>query len=201
MKGAMSGYGVPIGSHMDPGNPYYVDLTRTYPYDLQKAKQLLAEAGYPKGFEAVIKLPERFAYAKRSGEIIADMLSQVGIRLRIELTEWGQWIDRVLNNADYNLTVIGHAEPFDINIYANPNYYFRYKSPRFQETVKKAEMEVDPKVRGKLYVTLQEIITEDAVNGYLFVLPSLPAMKKEVTNWWKDYPITAVDVTEVWIQR
>jgi peptide/nickel transport system substrate-binding protein len=201
MKGAMSGYGVPIGSHMDPGNPYYVDLTKTYPYDPQKAKQLLAEAGYPNGFEAVIKLPERYAYAKRSGEIIADMLSQVGIRLKIELTEWGQWIDRVFKNADYDLTVIGHAEPFDINIYANPNYYFRYNSPKFQETLKKAEMEVDPKVRWELYVACQKIITEDAVNGYLFVLPSLPTMKKEVNNWWKDYPITAVDVTEVWVQR
>ena len=201
MKGAMSGYGFPIGSHMDPGNPYYVDLTSIYPYDPQKAKQLLAEAGYPNGFEAVIKLPERYAYAKRSGEIIADMLSQVGIRLKIELTEWGQWIDRVFKNADYDLTVIGHAEPFDINIYANPNYYFRYNSPKFQETLKKAEMEVDSKVRGELYVALQKIITEDAVNGYLFVLPSLPTMKKEVNNWWKDYPITAVDVTEVWIQK
>jgi len=201
IKGAMSGYGVPIGSHMDPGNPYYVDLTSMYPYNPEKAKQLLKEAGYPDGFEAVIKLPERFAYAKRSGEIITDMLSQVGIRLKIELIEWGQWIDRVFKNADYDLTVIGHAEPFDINIYANPNYYFRYNSPRFQETLKKAEMEVNPKVRKELYIACQKIITEDAVNGFLFVLPSLPTMKKEVMNWWKDYPIPSADVTEVWIQK
>lgn len=201
IKGAMSGYGVPIGSHMDPGNPYYIDLTSAYPFNPEKAKQLLTEAGYPNGFEAVIKLPERFAYAKRSGEIIADMLSKVGIQLKIELTEWGQWIDRVFKNADFDLTVIGHAEPFDINIYANPKYYFRYDNPRFQETFKKAEMEVNPKVRKELYITCQKIITEDAVNGYLFVLPSLPTMKKEVMNWWKDYPMTAVDVTEVWIQK
>ena len=201
IKGAMSGYGVPIGSHMDPGNPYYIDLTSAYPYNPEKAKQLLTEAGYPNGFEAVIKLPERFAYAKRSGEIIADMLSQVGIKLKIELTEWGQWIDRVFKNADFDLTVIGHAEPFDINIYANPKYYFRYDSPTFQETFKKAEMEANPKVRKELYVTLQKIITEDAVNGFLFVMSSLPTMKKEVMNWWKDYPMTAVDVTEVWIQK
>jgi peptide/nickel transport system substrate-binding protein len=201
IKGAMSGYGIPIGSHMDPGNPYYIDLTSTYPYNPEKAKQLLAEAGYPNGFEAVIKLPERFAYAKRSGEIIADMLSQVGIKLKIELTEWGQWIDRVFKNADFDLTVIGHAEPFDINIYANPKYYFRYDNPKFQETLKKAEMEPDPKKRKDLYIALQKMITEDAVNGFLFVLPSLPTMKKEVMNWWKDYPMTAVDVTEVWIAK
>ena len=201
IKGAMSGYGVPIGSHMDPGNPYYVDLTSTYPYNPEKAKQLLAEAGFPNGFEAVIKLPERFAYAKRSGEIIADMLSQVGIKLKIELTEWGQWIDRVFKNADYDLTVIGHAEPFDINIYANPKYYFRYDSQKFQETLGKAEREADPKIRKELYIACQKIITEDAVNGFLYVLPSLPTMKKEVMNWWKDYPMTACDVTEVWIQK
>jgi len=201
IKGAMSGYGVPIGTHMEPGNPYYIDLTSTYPYNPETAKQLLTEAGYPNGFEAVIKLPERYAYAKRSGEIIADMLSQVGIKLKIELTEWGQWIDRVFKNADYDLTVIGHAEPFDINIYANPKYYFRYDSPKFQETLKKAEEEADPKALKELYIVCQKIITEDAVNGFLFVLPSLPTMKKEVMNWWKDYPMTAVDVTEVWIQK
>ncbi|MBM4278400.1 MAG: ABC transporter substrate-binding protein [Deltaproteobacteria bacterium] len=201
IKGAMSGYGMPIGSHMDPGNPYYIDLTSVYPYNPEKAKQLLAEAGYPNGFEAVIKLPERFAYAKRSGEIIADMLSKVGIQLRIELTEWGQWIDRVFRNADFDLTVIGHSEPFDIDIYANPKYYFRYNNPKFQETLKKAEMEPNEKKRKEFYAECQKMITEDAVNGFLFVMPSLPTMKKEVMNWWKDYPMTAQDVTEVWIQK
>jgi len=201
IKAAMSGYGIPIGSHMDPGNPYYIDLTSVYPYNPEKAKQLLKEAGYPNGFEAVIKIPERYTYAKRSGEIIADMLGQVGIQLKIELMEWGQWIDRVFKNADYDLTVIGHAEPFDINIYANPKYYFRYDNPKFQETLKKAEEEIDLRVRRELYIACQKIIAEDAVNGFLFVMPSLPTMKKEIMNWWKDYPIPSVDVTEVWIQK
>lgn len=201
IKGAMSGYGVPIGSHMDPGNPYYVDLTSMYPYHPEKAKQLLTEAGYPNGFEAVFKVPERFVYAKRSGEIIADMLAQVGIKLKIELMEWGQWIDRVFRNADFDLTVIGHSEPFDINIYANPKYYFRYDNPKFQETLKRAEMEPSEKKRKELYVECQKIIAEDAVNGFLFVMPSLPTMKKEVMNWWKDYPMTACDASEVWIQK
>jgi peptide/nickel transport system substrate-binding protein len=201
IKGAMSGYGVPIGSHMDPGNPYYIDLTSVYPYNPQKAKELLAEAGYPNGFEAVIKLPERYAYTKRCGEIITDMFSQVGIKLKIELLEWGQWLERVFKNADYDLSVIGHAEPFDINIYANPKYYFRYDSPKFQETLRKAEAEPNVKTRKSLYITCQKIIAEDAVNAFLFVLPSLPTMKKEVMNWWKDYPMTVTDVTEVWIQK
>ncbi|MFQ5484160.1 MAG: ABC transporter substrate-binding protein, partial [Desulfobacterales bacterium] len=62
---AMSGYGTPIGSHWSPAAPYYVDLTGTYRYDLKKAKKLLAEAGYPKGFEAVLQVPPKYAYTVR----------------------------------------------------------------------------------------------------------------------------------------
>ncbi|MBP1719838.1 MAG: transporter substrate-binding protein, partial [Deltaproteobacteria bacterium] len=126
IQGAMSGFGTPIGSHMDPTNPYFVDLSGLYPYNPEKARQLLTEAGYPKGFEAVLKLPEPYVYARRSGEVIADQLSKVGIKLTLEVIQMGQWVDRVFKNADYDLTVMGHAEPFDIEIYGKANYYFRY---------------------------------------------------------------------------
>ena len=201
IAGAMAGYGSPIGSHMDPTNPYYVDLSKLYPYQPEKAKQVLAEAGYPKGFEAVIKLPEPYAYARRSGEIIADQLSRIGIKLNIEVIQWGQWIDRVFKNADYDLTVIGHAEPLDIEIYGRPGYYFRYNSPLFQALMKKADEEMNFQSRKKIYAQAQRLIADDFVNVYLFVYPALPAMKKEVMNWWKDYPTIAVDATEVYLQK
>jgi len=201
IQGAVAGYGTPIGSHMDPTNPYYVNLTGLYPYNPEKAKQLLAEAGYPNGFGAVLKLPEPYAYARRSGEIITDQLSRVGIKLLIEVIQWGQWIDRVFKNAEYDLTVIGHSEPFDIEIYSRPQYYFRYNNPKFQELIKRAEEEMNEPQRKKIYADAQRMIAEDAVNAFLFVYPALPAMKKEVINWWKDYPTIAVDATEVYIQK
>ncbi|MDO9210638.1 MAG: ABC transporter substrate-binding protein [Deltaproteobacteria bacterium] len=201
IEGAVAGYGSPIGSHMDPTNPYYIDLSGLYPYNLEKAKKLLAEAGYPNGFEAVLKLPEPYAYARRSGEIIADQLSKVGIKLTLEVIQWGQWIDRIFKNAEYDLTVIGHAEPFDIEIYARPNYYFRYHNPNFQELIKKAEEEMSEPARKKIYEEAQRMLADDFVNAYLFVYPALPAMKKEVTNWWKDYPTIAADATEVYLQK
>jgi peptide/nickel transport system substrate-binding protein len=201
IAGAAGGYGTPIGSHMDPTNPYYVDLTGLYPYDPAKARKLLAEAGYPSGFGAVLKLPEPYAYARRSGEIIADQLSKVGIRLLIEVLQWGQWIDRVYRNGEYDLTVIGHAEPFDIEIYSRPNYYFRYNNKKFQELMKKAEEEMNESARKKIYAEAQRMIAEDAVNAFLFAYPALPAMKKEVMNWWKDYPTIVTDASEVYIQK
>jgi peptide/nickel transport system substrate-binding protein len=201
IDGAMFGYGTPIGTHTSPINPNYVDLTWMHPYNPEKAKQLLAEAGYPNGFDAVIKLAPRYDYSKRSGEIIADQFKKVGINLKIELIEWGQWIDRVYRNADYDLTVIGHVEAFDIGIYANPKYYFRYDSPKFQEIIRRARGSTDLGEQSRLYAVAQYILADDAVNGFLFEAPSLPAMKKEVMGWWENYPAIAHDVTEVWIAK
>ncbi len=129
----MSGYGTAIGSHWPPVTPYYEDMTGKFPYNPKKAKELLAKAGYPNGFEATIKLPAIYAYSKRAGEVIADMLGQVGIKLKIEIVEWGVWLDRIFKQKDFQLSMIGHAEAWDIGIYANPNYYFQYDSQEFQD--------------------------------------------------------------------
>ena len=72
----MFGYGTPIGSHWSPSTPYYVDLTQRFPYNPEKARDLLTAAGFPDGFDATIKLPAIYSYSKRAGEVIADMLGK-----------------------------------------------------------------------------------------------------------------------------
>ncbi|MBU1306215.1 MAG: ABC transporter substrate-binding protein, partial [Alphaproteobacteria bacterium] len=94
IDGATYGYGVPIGAPFAPHNPYYVDLTGTYPYDLDAAKALLTEAGYPDGFSATLKLPP-VAYARLSGQILASQFAKIGIELKLINVEWAQWLDEV----------------------------------------------------------------------------------------------------------
>ncbi|MBT6330335.1 MAG: ABC transporter substrate-binding protein, partial [Kordiimonadaceae bacterium] len=122
IDGAMFGNAEPIGSHFAPSHPDYVDLTGLYPHDLNKARAYLKEAGLEDGFTASLKLPPPI-YARRTGELIASQLGKIGIKVEIENMEWAQWIDQVLRNRNYDLTVVSHVEPMDINIYANPNYY------------------------------------------------------------------------------
>lgn len=197
----MAGYGTIIGSHWPPVTPYYQDMTQRFPYDPEKAKQLLADAGYPDGFEATIKVPAIYPYSLRAGEVIADMLRQVGIKLKIEIVEWGVWLDRIYKQKDFELSLIGHAEAWDIGIYANPDYYFQYNSPVFQEAYAKALKAPNEAEKTKWFARCQEIVAEDAVNGFLFLSPALAAMKVELMNWWKDYPTVALDCSEVWWKK
>ena len=141
VDGAMFGYGTPIGSHFAPHHPAYVDLTGRYPHDPEKAKSLLAEAGLAEGFKATIKLPPP-TYARRGGEIIAAQLAKVGIELEIVPVEWAQWLEQVFRGKDYDLTVVSHTEPMDINIYGRDDYYFAYESEAFKATLAKLDATV-----------------------------------------------------------
>lgn len=197
LKGAMFGMGRILGSNVDPLNPYFVDLASAMPYDLVRAKKLLAEAGYPNGFETVLKVSPQYYYTVRSGEIIVNQLQKAGVKVRIEQIEWGQWISRVWREADYDLTIIGHAEAWDISNYANPKYYFRYDSPKFQELFKKSEVTLDDKARRDLYVQMQKMLVEDAPAVWLFMHPRLVVAKKGLQGFWKDLPIPSADLSEV----
>src|SRR2546430_1844405 len=129
LKGAMFGLGRILGSNVDPLNPYYVDVSGLMPYDPARAKRLLAEAGYPSGFETVLKVAPQYYYTVRTGEIIASHLAKVGVKVRIEQIEWGQWIARGWREADHDLAIIGHAQPRDIATYAKPADYLRHLHP------------------------------------------------------------------------
>jgi peptide/nickel transport system substrate-binding protein len=197
LRGAMFGMGKILGTNVDPLNPYYVDLANAMPYDPARAKKLLAEAGYPHGFESVLRVSPQYQYTVRSGEVIVDNLRKVGVNVKIEQIEWAQWLSRVFREADYDLTIIGHAEAWDIKNYANPKYYFRYDSAKFQDLFKQSETTVDDKARRDLYVQMQKLLVEEAPAVWLFMHPRLAVAKKGVQGLWKDLPVPAADLSEV----
>src|SRR5688500_4865561 len=197
VKLAMFGLGRVLGSNVDPLNPYFVDLAQAMPYDPARAKKLLAEAGYPNGFDAVLKVAPQYYYTVRTGEVLVDQLKKVGVNVKIEQIEWGQWLSRVWREADYDLTIIGHAEAWDISNYANPKYYYRYDSPKFQELFKKSEVTLDDKARREQYAQLQKMQVEDAPVVFLFIHPRLAAAKKGVTVFRKELAIPSADLSEV----
>jgi peptide/nickel transport system substrate-binding protein len=195
-EGAISGFGTPIGSHFSPNHPDYIDLTGVMPFDPAKAKALLAEAGFPNGVSLSLRLPPP-AYARRGGEIIAAMLAEIGVKAAIEPVEWPQWLERVFRNKDFDLTIISHVEPADINIYARDNYYFGYTSPAFRAAFEKTKTARSPEERKAAFEAAQRQIAEDQVNVFLFMLPKVTVVKKGLGGMWANWPLPANPLAEL----
>ncbi|MGR3546072.1 MAG: ABC transporter substrate-binding protein [Roseovarius sp.] len=196
IDGAMFGYGTPIGTHFAPHNPDYVDLTEMSSYDPEKSKALLAEAGFPDGFETTLHLPPP-SYARRGGEIIAAQLAEVGIKAQITNVEWAQWLETVFKGKDFGLSIVSHTEPMDINIYANPDYYFQYDNAEFQSLITEFNKTAEPAARTEMLAKAQRMIAEDYVNGYLFQLAFPTIAKAGVEGLWVNAPTQATDLTGV----
>lgn len=196
IAGAMSGAGTPIGAHFSPLHPAYVDLTGQYPYDPAKARALLAEAGHPNGFAATLRLPPP-PYARRSGEVVAALLAQVGVRVTIEPMEFAQWLDQVFRNKNFDMTIISHTEPLDIGIYARDDYYFGYRDAEFKALIERIGRTLDEAERNRLYGEAQRKLAADAVNVFLFQLPKIGVWSANLQGMWENWPLPANPLAEL----
>jgi len=193
---AYAGYGELIGSHVPPQDPWYVDLTDAVPYDPARARELLAEAGHADDITLALRLPPP-SYARRSGELIASQLGEVGITVTIEPVEFPVWLEEVFNADQYDLTVISHVEPHDFVQYGNAEYYWNYDSPEVREWLANADRELDIGRRNELYAQVQQRITEDAVNVWLFLLPNLAVLREGIDGYQHNRISTSLDMTAV----
>jgi peptide/nickel transport system substrate-binding protein len=194
IDGAMNGLGTPIGSHLTPNDPGYVDLTGQYPYDPAKATALLKEAGVQTPLNLTLTLPPP-DYARKGGEIIASELAKVGINAKIENVEWAQWLSGVYKAHNFDLTIISHVEPLDIGIYANPNYYFQYDSQAFRDIYARLEAAPNLEAFKKAMGDAQRKLADDAVNAFLFQLPNVVVADAKLNGLWKNAPIFVNDLS------
>ncbi len=196
IDGAMFGLGTPIGTHFAPHHPAYVDAVDRYAFDPEAAKALLAEAGVAEGTTVTLKLPPP-SYARRGGEIIASQLRDIGLDVDIIPVEWAVWLSDVFKARDFDMTIVSHTEPMDIDIYGREDYYFDYAKPEFTAIMEKLNAETDETARYALMKEAQTLITEDAVNGYLFQLAKAGVWNSKLVGLWENSPIQANDLTGV----
>jgi peptide/nickel transport system substrate-binding protein len=197
IDGAMFGYGTPIGTHFAPHHPDYVDLTAQSSYDPERSKELLAEAGIT-DLTLSLKLPPVEGYARRGGEIIAQQLAAVGINVETTNLEWAQWLEEVFGGRDFDLTIISHTEPLDINIYARDDYYFQYLDQDFRQILTDLDNETDPAARSELWKAAQQKIADDYVNVFLFQLAKAGVQNANLKGLWENAPTQATDLTAVY---
>ena len=193
IDGVLEGLAQPIGSHMAPTDAGYVDLTGVYAYNPEKAKALLKEAGVATPLDVTLTLPPP-QYARKGGEVLAAQLAKVGINAKIENVEWAQWLSGPFKG-NFDLTVINHVEPLDFMQYANTQYYWGYDSKPFRDLAAKYAAESNPKERLKLFGDIQKMITNDAVNAFIFNPAATAVFKKGLKGVWSSSPIFANDLS------
>ncbi|HBI56555.1 MAG TPA: ABC transporter substrate-binding protein, partial [Firmicutes bacterium] len=202
--GAGWGKGTAIGSNLTPAmGPWYIDLTDMYPYNPEKAKELLTEAGYPPGFSATLHLPAPYPLHRNAGEIIADQLEAVGIKLKLEVIEWGTWLEQVNANRDYELTVVGFTGRLDphtmLNRYQSQSgrniSYFN--NPEYDELLVQGLEETDPAARVEIYQQLQTILAQEASNVYIMDPSQIAVMSRDLKGW-ANYPVYVLDLAPLY---
>ncbi|QPF86164.1 ABC transporter substrate-binding protein [Bradyrhizobium genosp. L] len=188
IDGAVDGFGTPIGSFYTPGSLGYVDTSGINPYDPEKAKKLLAEAGVTTPLELTLKLPPP-SYARQGGEILAAQLAKVGITAKIENVEWAQWLSQVFTGLhNYDLTIVSHVEPFDLVKLTEPDYYLGYRSEAFNGLYQQIMATPDEAGRAKLLGDAQKMLATDAVAGFLFQPQWITIANKKLKGVWKEVP-------------
>ena len=172
------GAGEAANSIIGPNVWGYYDVEK-YTQDIEKAKALLAEAGYPDGFKAKIWVNDN-PVRRDIAVILQDQLKQIGIDLAIETVEWGAFLDGTARG-DHEMFLLGWGtvtrDP-DYGMYelistatmgAAGNRSF-YSNPTVDKLLEEGRTELDPEKRKAIYKEIQEIIRKD-IPMYMIIYP------------------------------
>lgn len=202
---AFDGYGSLIGSSMYPAFGKYFDdsLTNYYPHDAEKAKALLADAGYPDGFSMTITVPSNYQPHIDTAQVIVEQLKQVGITAEIQLVEWGSWLSDVYAGRQYQATVVGvDASTMTARallerfVSTAGNNFINYNSPLYDSLFVKAASSGGDEAQTQFYKEMEADLTKNAANVYIQDLADLVAVRKGLTGV-RFYPIYVLDLSGI----
>lgn len=166
---------------------YMEELNDAYPYDVEKAKELLADAGYPDGFTMDITVPGNYAQHVQTGEVIAEQLKEVGITANIVQVEWETWVSQVYQGREYQSTVCGVAasdmtarEMVIRYVSDNSRNFLNFNDAEYDQAVEQAGTSLDADEQEQLYKRALTILSEQAASVWLQDLCDLTVMSPEL---------------------
>jgi peptide/nickel transport system substrate-binding protein len=205
MDYAFDGRGTEIGSSMFPsfGKYYMPELNDTYNTDVEKAKALLAEAGYPDGFEFTIKVPSNYTQHVDTAQVLKEEFKAIGVTANIELIEWSSWLSDVYTGRDYEATVIGvDASTLSPRALLGRfvsdagNNFVNFNSKEYDEAYNAAINSTDDATQTEYYKKCEEILAKEAANVYIQDPAELVAINKKFTGY-EFYPLYAQDISKI----
>ncbi|MDE6590083.1 MAG: ABC transporter substrate-binding protein, partial [Oscillospiraceae bacterium] len=170
------GAGVATGTSMYPANQKYfvADLARNYTQDVEKAKELLAQAGYPDGFTMKITAPSNYAQHVDTAQVIVEQLRAVGITAELEQVEWSAWVSDVYRGRQYESTVCGIAaddmtarEMLVRYMTEDRKNFIGFSDEEYDRVLTEAQASIDEGEQTALYKRAEEILNEKAASLWI----------------------------------
>ncbi|NME36646.1 MULTISPECIES: ABC transporter substrate-binding protein [Fusobacterium] len=208
IEGATLGEGSVSGGAISPSvkSIYNGETENLYKTDIEKAKALLKEAGYPNGLKIKLRAPANYQLHVDTAQIIKEQLIKAGIEVEIEEIEWGTWLSDVYKNRNYQMTVIGFEgkpSPYatvDRYITKDPRNMVNFSNKDYDEVLEKIPYEIDQEEQGKLYKEAQYILTENVGSVFLQAPNYIVALNKNIEGF-KIYPIYVIDIGSLSIKK
>ena len=204
-----NGEGFPVGSSMYPAFDKYFDasLVDYYDYNIEKARQLLEEAGYPDGFDLEITVPSSYTPHVDAATVLVSQLSEIGVRATIKLVDMPTWLAEAYTERKFQSTVIG-VDASSLTARAmlerfqseNSRNFINFNSPDYDEVFIEAITATDDGEQVKLYKQLQGILTRDAASVYIQDLCDLVAMRHDIEGY-TPYPLYVIDMAKLYINN
>lgn len=203
------GHGTAVGSSIYPAFAKYFlpELVDKYPHDVAKAKELLAQAGYPDGFDTTISVPNNYQPHMDTAEVVAEQLREAGINVTIQPVEWSTWLDTIYNGRQFQATVVGvdaanmtaraMLERFTSDYGKN---FINYNNPAYDALFQQAINAQDEATQTDLYKQMEAMLADTAANVYIQDLCDLVAMRQDLGGL-KFYPIYVLDLSTVYFTQ
>ncbi len=201
-----------VANHMMPKHRYWRADVKPYPYDLDKAKQLIAASSVPHGFSTNLVVPTGDTVTQQIAQVVKQSWAQIGVDVTIQDLDAGtaatNWV-----NGSYTIGTNWYVtsdcsapdEPAGIEFdYGAPggfkSAFTDYKSAKASSLIHEASQSGDEKLRAKLFGELQQLVMDDAYGVSLFFSPARTGLRSNVqgfhtyrTGWWA--------LEEVWLSK
>jgi len=183
-----AGRGLVIGSMVPPTDPWYEDLVSLNPYDPNRSKSLLAEAGYANGLSFTLLTPNYDPHPTVA-EFVKSELAKIGVTVDIKIITSDQWSSQVFQKRDFQATLQEHVNDRDVVWYANPDFYWGYNNAQVQKLVAQSETAATPQAQADLLKQANRIIAGEAASLWFYLYPQIVVAKSTVTG----YPINGLN--------
>jgi peptide/nickel transport system substrate-binding protein len=183
---------------------YYNDLSGYYTQDIAKAKDLLAQAGYPNGFDLTITAPGNYQIHVDTAQVIAEQLKAIGVNCKIDTVEWSTWLKNVYQDRNYEATVVGFDTSSAMTAQSllarfessSGKNVCNFNSPAYDAAYTKAITSTTEAAQIAAYKDCQRILAEEAAAVYVQDPCDMVAMRENVSGY-VFYPIYVMDLSRV----